>query len=632
VDVLLDPSSDADEKKYRVRPLRQWTARAFRWERGDISRVETMQTPEIDCFWQLIRKRLDHCRPLWIWCHQAATAATALGLWDKMDCQEYQLDEPYWRFQKRLAKNPRARQRKGFIADSDPPTIIHLWAHTGQQIKILDIRNWFRVSLEELKESLGWQPAENMLRGPATCETAAAGFDRLNVLYRAVTLLLEDIHRCDMGVMQGTAPAQAMSCYRHKFREHDIVCLDEKDLKEEVYQKARQLERDCYRGGRVEPFFVGTVYRCLPSYYEELHHEHCGSALKIDSPIYHLDVSGLYCSILRNQRLPYKLVGKMFNPIPRPEWTADWLNQAAAHVTIESTTTPYPRKEKDQTVWCTGRFKTFLCGPELVRAHLAGHLVAIQAATTYALATIASKFADYWWRVRCEAEDAGDWLCATLAKQMPNALTGKFAQRGRTWETVLGVPTPPDHRWGSFGWVENEKPSIRRGIAGVMQEQREYEPASHVFPAISAWVTAHGRCFMDTCRDVAGAGHVFYQSVDSLFTDRHGYDKLKEAGLVEERTLGLLRYVDFADYLRIWGVNDYQLGPKVVRAGVPDHAEYLADGRTRVEKMSHLRSYLDHGPGVSPTVWTETLAARGDCSRGILEPSGWVRPFERREG
>jgi DNA polymerase type B, organellar and viral len=623
VAVALEPPSTTKEGVYSARRLAAWSATSFRYYKGEVTRrVEQTQDNPFR-FWAHVSARLDRARPLWIWTYQAGVAVTALALWDEMDRGSILIDEPDWRYARRAARSPKAKQRRGFIADSDPPSILKLWSSGGQQLQIVDIRNWYRCHLRELPGAeSGYLSLLVHGSEPMDSPKLSSQEDRV-ILEHTVIGLLNTIHTHDMGVMQATGPAQAMQCFRHKFMDQQILIHDNKE--------ARKLERACYYGGRVEPFFIGTIYRDddigVPQSIPGTDH----AVLRAPGPIYNLDVSGLYPSIMRLKDLPCRLASAPAGPIDESAVTPDALRTWCAEVTVASEIQTYPYRTDTQTLWCTGRFRTFLCGPELADAWMNGHIAKVHLACPYNTNVLFTRYVDYWWAVRQRAKEVGDLHGARLAKLMLNSLYGKFGQKMRRWDTVLGEK--PRERWGSYALVNADTKQIRilRGLAGVLQERTECEDYRQSFPAISAFVTAHGRCLMDSLRYVAQPHNVYYQCTDGLYVSREGYERLNYAELVQPDKLGSLRLVGTADYMHIYGCNDYVFGDVVVRSGISWESSAACPDSVDQERTLGLHSYLDHGPGsqvMSKTIKVDRTEVE---PRGFVGEDGWVVPFKRIE-
>ncbi|GAI81660.1 unnamed protein product, partial [marine sediment metagenome] len=120
------------------------------------------------------------------------------------------------------------------------------------------------------------------------------------------------------------------------------------------------MERDAYKGGRVECFYLGHLNT-------EKH--------------YVLDVNSLYPTVMRNNKYPVKYLHIKHNVTLKAFARLLKRKSIVAKVLIE-TDKPVYGVRRDRLVFPTGRFWTSLCTPELKYAVKAGHLRKVETMVT----------------------------------------------------------------------------------------------------------------------------------------------------------------------------------------------------------------------------------------------------------
>ncbi|GAH80478.1 unnamed protein product, partial [marine sediment metagenome] len=186
-------------------------------------------------------------------------------------------------------------------------------------------------------------------------------------------------------------------------------------------EQAIELERNSYRGGRTECFYLGELK---------------------DDNYYIVDVNSLYPFVMRNNLYPVKYV-KIYGKMCR-KMLSDALNTSSiiAKVLID-TDEPVYAVRRGRTVFPVGRFWVTLTTPELLYAIEHNHLIKVERAVIYEQANIFKSYVDRFYRLRQEFKSAGVAEYEELCKKMLNSLYGKFGQKAEVWEKIGECPNEP---------------------------------------------------------------------------------------------------------------------------------------------------------------------------------------------
>lgn len=474
-----------------------------------------------------------------------------------------------WRFDSRIRETPDdidtdtfAEPSPGLQVLQDPPTILSLRVLLTNRLIALDSRNYWNIPIAELGRSVGVTipdepPSDSMDRWTVPYLDA-----RLRSIELPVLRLVEWLDRKEFGRLRFTAGGVAMQAYRTR---HIPI-----DIQPTIDVEVRKAEREFSYAGEVRTWRIGTV----------------------DGPIYSLDVSSLYPSVMRDNVFPYTVVGKRIGGTWKVQFPQVDLETVAAEVFIRDYSDAWPCKTDGSTRFVRGTFTTWLAGPELAEAVAKGVVLGWRSAIVYRTANLFRDFVDDLWGERMAARNQGDKVRDAFAKLLLNSLFGKFGQRGgdlvQRTDFYAGVD------WGR--WTTKSAGSGKRRsflvMAGIPWEEVPKKELRRSFPAISAWVTAWGRRRMRTLRRLAGGHNVVYQGVDALLVTEEGKNRLNQAGEVAENRLGKLREQGSAPSCTIRGWGDYELGPKRVVQGIKPDAVKLSDRRFEFPIFDTLRRMI----------------------------------------
>ncbi len=511
-------------------------------------------------FWDWLQKTIAPDRTTWVIIHNAGIFAQVSGLFAEMDSGNFRCVSPGAPRENGCPEMPEADKVGGVFVLSDPPVIIGLEGRNGGRLLWLDSRNWADLTLAEMAGELGTE----RISTPTDRETRNEQFTRI---LRDLDILEGYVHRIltfwddnKFGMFRWTASGLSLAAFRHKYYRHEIVIHE--------HTEAKKLERDSYRGGETRVFRAGE-YR---------------------GRFWQLDVNNLFGHAMAIGLYPVRL--RYF------EDAKDWRGEpfgiepmeTIAEVAIESPDCIYGVKRGRETSYTYGRFYTVLAGPELEQAIKAGHVKWIRRYAVYELAPLFRDFVAGVSELRREYSRHDAKIEAKLCKRLIVGLYGKFAQRqkGLTHRPKMYGPD----RWGPWYLMDRETGKVRRfqSIAGLVFEDTESDDCPHTFTAISSYITAYARLYMDRLRQVAGNYSVYYQGIDSLIVDDLGYDRLDRNGYLDPLVTGLMKIEATAEDLSIHGVADYQIGAKQVMGWVPKGGRQVIDGGYKVWQSNRLAS------------------------------------------
>lgn len=343
--------------------------------------------------------------------------------------------------------------------------------------------------------------------------------------------------RARMGALQDTAGAQALYGYRKSYMPTG--------LQTHCRPRVLALERAALHGGRAECHRLGRV----------------------EGPIYALDYTGYYTSIMRDLAVPIRLRHRGDEWLPHgPALLCEGVPMLA-RVKVRTEWPSYPCLKDGLTVWPVGTFWVTLCGTELRRAWGTGEIVDGGPWATYDTAPHLSAYAQACLELRAEAERDGDKDLARWAKSLGVCLAGKWAQTRRVWTPRGRVEAR--YRWGAWWYLGLGGQWQRyRSLAGRVEREDTAGETDTSFPAISAWIYAEGRARLWETMLAAGRDEVYYTHTDSLFLSEIGYRRLLDAGMIGTGEPGKLRLCAVWEWMEILGISHYRVPGRTVCSGV----------------------------------------------------------------
>lgn len=355
----------------------------------------------------------------------------------------------------------------------------------------------------------------------------------------------------DLGKLKYTISSQSMESYKHKFCNSYILLDDNLDILD--------FERKAYYGGRTEIFYKG----------------------KIRKPVWYYDVNAMYPFVMKNKRFPieYKYTKENMT-VEQLKYYIDtgWL--VVGHVTIETEKNNlYPTRENNTLMFPVGKFQTYLCTPEILKAIEYGDLKEVHEVKFYTGDYIFTDYVDYFYNKRLELKKVGNKQ-EVMYKLFLNSLYGKFGQLMDVWvETSIEEIQILDPDFDFDSWIMDDykipkilidgvniTPKLRY-IGGQLQLRGEVEESNISFPAIAGHVTSYARLIIweGIKNGRENKSNIYYCDTDSLFTDTQLPDFL-----VDSKELGKFKVekifehgVEFINLKNYCGLNEN--GNKIIQ-------------------------------------------------------------------
>lgn len=584
------------------------------WTRG-----RGMAGAEAATWWDWLATWCGGNRTVTVWAWGLGRCLTLLDVAAAIERKELQLE---WKSKPRLRKNgtrPAVKNVRGLLCLEDSPTIIVLRHVLGARIQLLDARNFYRC--EHFRLCPGWSLPFPRAVGPGDDYSAAihAAMEWADLAERCGHEIVDWVRRNDLGVLRTTIAAQAMGAYRHRGMKHSLVSHDEPAV--------AALERLAYYGGETELFYCGHVVPPRDRQRSALAEPPVVGVDRPAGPIFRMDCNALFPFVMENGNFPQRLVDWSGRPGCAADPTDYTPSRMIAAVLIESKTATYPYRRAGQTLYATGRFWTALAGLELHAAIQAGHVREWGQWACYETAPIFSGWMTELYERRQVAILAGNMPEGELWKGLANCLYGKFGQLTPRWGDIADVDLGFD--WGTATLIDRELGRMRqfRAIGGRIQEQIERLPKKNSLTAISAFITAAARVYMQGVRRLLPRGSLYYQGIDSLHCHSAGVRALEKNGLVAASCMGKMRLEAVADSATYWGRADYQFGAERVYCGAKSAAEWVGAHAFSQAVCDSIGVTLTRGPGAMIEV--RELTVRGGKPYQLAQVGllGWCSPI-----
>ncbi|MBA7528709.1 hypothetical protein ES705_20897 [subsurface metagenome] len=462
----------------------------------------------------------------------------------------------------------------------------------------LDSMNWFTESLAKTGDRIGIPKMDIDFE---TClKKELIAYCRNDVLIEVENFLLfiKFLEGNAISRLCYTKASTAMAAYllRHY---HTTIYIHNN-------AEAIKLERDSYKGGRCECFYIGE-----PDY----------------ESYYVVDVNSLYPFVMRNNEYPVKYKHIGYN-ISVKELT-DYIDNYAvvAKVGIDTDEPVYAVKRK-LTLFPIGCFTATLCTPELKYALEHNHITKVYDYVIYEQANIFKSYVDTMYALRRDFSSAGVKEYEKICKLLLNSLYGKFGQKAENWVKVGVCPNEPDREELMF-YDGSDRVDRLRFLLGEVFKLKSYGEAFNSFPAIASHVSAYARMYLWSLMQLAGHGNYFYGDTDSLIVNDKGMDNLTP--VLDDTKLGFMKHEETTHKLIIHGLKDYEKDSKVVIKGIRRNAVKISEGVYRQEQWSSFKGLLHSGDINTYTVKSVTKHLSRKYTKGIVTDSGVVKPIALSE-
>lgn len=460
-------------------------------------------------------------------------------------------------------------------------------------VMFVDSTNYFKAPLSELGKQINLQKLEIDFENCTEEQLITYCTRDVEILSEYFIKFLKWWSMNNLGNFAFSVAGLAFNAFRHRFMVHKIFVHDN--------ENAIKLELESYRGGRNECFRLG----------------------EINEKLYKLDVNSMYPAVMRFNEYPVKLVKFTRNV------TVDRLKElikkyhAIAKVKLNTEENAYAYK-MHKLIFPIGTFTVTLTTPELLYALKKDHIVDVYECAFYKKAYIFKDYVDFFYKMKLEAEKAGNRIVRSFAKLLMNSLYGKFAQRVRE---LSELSMPPILNFGSVLYLDSTKGErfkvyFVNGKAYKLERQEKLFYDANV--AIASHVTAYARMYLYELMKTAGLENVYYVDTDSLIVNEKGYNNLKH--LVGSE-LGMLKLEKEADKAVFFTVKDYVFGDEVKTKGVKPTSLKISENTYLNEQWLRTKSLLTIG--YHGTVITKDIIKilNRIYDKGVVRDDMRVEPF-----
>ena len=474
-------------------------------------------------------------------------------------------------------------------------TNIFRWKQADRTLIMMDNGNLFPGKLAKWGKLLGLDNGEVDFETVSDEELADYCRNDVEIMIRSWRAWLGFLDQHDCGAFKLTIGSTAFNTWRHRFLDHK-VWIHSNEL-------ALTLEREAYKGGRVEALFQGNTNH---------------------SSYYYLDVNNMYGYVLEFFPYPKAIQGAQDHC--SLEILRRRLERYAviAKVKVKVTENLYAYRLNGHLCYPLGEFETTLTTPELKLAMDNGWIESVSAIVWYTQAQLFTEYVRYFYALRERYVSEDNPAYSEICKRLINHLYGKFGQHGFKQKVVGSCPIDKVFRETVYGDNSMDR-YWNMYIGGVVYKEWQEGESYHSFPAIAAHVTAYARLYLDKLRRKVTPGHVFYMDTDSLIVDETGFQELYH--LLHDTELGRLKVEQQSPWLTINAPKDYSMEGRKRIKGVSPKAVEVAPGVYDQTQWARLFGMMHAGDLSGYTTHKVRKVQKRQIHSGVLRSSGWIDPY-----
>ena len=536
-------------------------------------RVEWYYFLHADQFWRFVSEHIQPKNRVWVIARNVAFDFTVVKGWTHL---------------RRLGFKLKFFHNKGTC------NIISV-RNKDKSLVFLDSMNWFRESLAKTGERIGLPKLYIDFKTCTESELKVYCRRDVKIELENFKMFIRFLERNSVARLCYTAGSTAMAAFLLNHYTTKIYIHNN--------EQAINLERESYKGGRVECFFLG-----------ELNNDN----------YYFLDVNSLYPFVMRNNLFPVKYV-KIHHNITTSALRVYLNHRAVTAKVLIDTDEPVYAVRRERTMFPVGRFWTTLTTPELKYAFAKGHIKKVTDCVIYEQENIFKSYIDKFYNMRLMFKKKGNREYEQFCKYMMNKLYGKFGQKGENWTKIGDCKNEPDREELVFNMDGRRVTKIRYLLGQVFMLSGVGE-CFDSFPAIAAHVTGYARLYLWSLMQQAGWGNYFYCDTDSLIVNEVGLCNLQNK--IGQSLLGGLKIDRRGSRVLLRGLKDYSFGAKTVIKGVRKNAVQVSAGVYTQEKWPSFRGLLRSGSPEVYIVETVTKHLNREYHKGNVTLDGVVLPYE----
>jgi len=523
-------------------------------------------------FWQFIYRHTEPKRKLWVLARNLVFDFTITEGWKYLRPVGFKLK---------------------FFYDGGSTSIISVKGRFGS-IVFLDSLNWFTESVAKTGERIGIPKLKIDFETCSDDYLSTYCKRDVEIDLENFKLFIKFLEANSISRLCYTKASTAMAAYLFRHYHKRIYIHNN--------EQAIILERESYRGGRTECFYLGELK---------------------DDNYYIVDVNSLYPFVMRGNSYPVKYE-KISQGLSLTNIAGLFKHKSIVARALIDTNEPVYAVNRGRTIFPTGRFWVTLTTPELKYAIEHNHLVKVDRCVIYEQANIFKTYVDKFYKLRQEFKSAGVTEYDILCKTMLNSLYGKFGQKAEVWEKVGDCPNEKDRVELCFVSGVNGVKQIRY-LLGEIFELKGHTETFNSFPAIAAHVAAFARLHLWHLMQLAGSGNYFYCDTDSLIVNELGLYNLESQ--IDNSSLGGLKIVESMTNLIIRGLKDYATSEKQVIKGIRKNAVKVSDGVYEQEVWPSFKGILRSGNADVYTIKKQTKTLTRKYTKGTVNNDGSIEPL-----
>jgi hypothetical protein len=425
-------------------------------------------------------------------------------------------------------------------------------------LSFLSSTNYYRQSLKELGIMFGLSKMDSPdFENVSDAKLMEYCQRDTEVLAKIIQTHIAFLKSNNLGNFMPTIAGQAMTAFRHRFMQHDILVHDFQDILEMASRS--------YRGGRCETFRIGKF-----------------------NDIYKLDINSMYPFIMKTCQYPIRPLST--KPVQGCS-ISDLEESSEKNFVIADCDMilrePAIATKREKLFFPIGNLRQTILQPEiemLLKNPSIGEITKVHSMVSYRQADIFSTYVDFFYGLRCNSDNPA---IKQMCKIMLNSLYGKMGQRNST-KPELVTDIVKSNMLAEIMTAEGtseihdglKSKYVRLGTDIYHVTGTGTDFATESIPEIASAVTAYSRCLLYRMIMIAGWPEILYCDTDSVFTTKTGYENLENAGLVHASELGKLKVEEIGN-VELFGAKDYVFNSKAKLKGIKHSAERLPDGSYR---------------------------------------------------
>jgi len=483
--------------------------------------------------------------------------------------------------------------------ENEPPIInnrVFIWEIKSElgNCVFMDTANYGVMSVDDIGSGLGYDKLKVDFDTVTEDELFTYCIRDVEILEKFILNLITFLEQNNLGAFKSTLASQSLAVFRTRFMNNPPYI--------HTNPLVLSLERDGYKGGRVECFFIGELPR---------------------KDYYYVDVNSMYPFAMSSNRLPLKLYSYRENI--QPEYLLGWIEKyyTIADVTIKTKENAFAYRQRNKLIFPIGEFRTVLHDSEIQYAIENSEIIHIHKIAGYEYGSIFEDYVNFFYEHKKQYTLEGNKPYRTIAKLFQNSLYGKFGQLKPHRKIIY--EGKDDKVWREpYTNLMTGKTSDRIYWFGTLFEEYKEGETLQSCPAIAGAITAIARMRLHEFINIAGKENTFYCDTDSLIVNSKGFSNLSP--YMDDYELGMLALEDESSIVTIHGNKDYEFGDTIRKKGVPASAKLIGENKFQYLQFQGFITWLNNGAMEQPTATYRVKERKQKYDKGIVNKKGDVSP------